>query len=69
MGGAAGLTVWVLISVAHLGKLGVQPQHYLGVYATEAACEHMLTSLSDPDYALPGTKPSYMKCLKEIPKS
>ena len=65
---AVGLTVWVLVSVAHPGN-GVQPQHYLGVYATEAACEHMLAALSDPDYALPTAKPSYMKCLKEIPQS
>lgn len=66
---AAGLAVWVLISVAHPGKLGLQSQQYLGVYATKTACEHMLAALSDPDYKLPTAKPSYMKCLEEKPQS
>lgn len=65
---AVGLTVWVLVSVAHPGK-GLQPQQYLGIYASEKACEHMLTALSDPDYKLPNAKPVYMKCLAEQPQS
>lgn len=61
-------TVWVLISMAHPGKQ-IQPQTYLGVYATEAACEHMLAALSDPTFALKTAKPTYMTCIAEEPQS
>lgn len=62
------LTVWVLISVPHPGKPEDQPQKYLGVYATQASCEHMLAALSDPAYSLKSAKPMYMTCIAEEPK-
>jgi hypothetical protein len=65
---AVGLTIWVLISVAHSGKPDSQPEQYLGVYATEAACEHMLAALSDPAFGLPNKKPSFMICIAEHPQ-
>jgi hypothetical protein len=63
------LTVWILVSVPHSGKADLQPQQYLGVYASQAACEHMLTALSDPTYQLPQTKAKPMLCIAEEPQS
>jgi hypothetical protein len=62
------ITVWILISVAHTGKW-TQPAQYFGVYSTQAACEHMLSALSDPDYKLKSAKPMFMKCIAEQPQS
>ena len=62
------LTVWILVSVPHPGKIDTQSQQYIGVYATQASCEHMLAALSDPAYELPNTKPKFMICLAQQPK-
>jgi hypothetical protein len=63
------LTVWILVSVPHPGKPETQPMQYLGVYGTQAACEHMLAALSDPTFSLPTAKPRYMTCIVEHPQS
>jgi hypothetical protein len=63
------LTVWILVSVAHPGKLETQEKQYMGVFATQSACEHALAAYSDPAYKLPTAKPVYLTCMAEHPES
>jgi hypothetical protein len=63
------LTVWILLSFPHAGKSQTQLGEFMGVFATQAACEHSLAAYSDPDYQLPNTKPPRLKCVAEQPQS
>jgi hypothetical protein len=62
------LTVWILLSVSHPGKSDTQLRGYMGVFATQSACEHSLAAYSDPDFKLPNSKPLYLKCIAEEPQ-
>ena len=62
------LFVWVLLSQVRPGSDPLERREYLGVFATQAACEHMLAALSDPKYSLPKKKPVFMTCVKEEPQ-
>lgn len=59
------LMVWVLLALAKGAPDHSHPKEFYGVFKTQAACEHMLAALSDPNFKLPGARPSFMQCSNE----